>query len=771
MIVIVVLSFAAAGVLSYSLTTYRNSVRQAVLDQAKEVADSEMQYLYFTWKEDILTKLATPGVSIDHYLGLHVGSSGTSAPPPLAPSPYYSVTQQNYDITANLLPFTAIAQGIWNGGSWSISRTLQFNPKTVVGSATTDGSAEGIMNGTNGSVGKIFYFTAKTRATFSSPIFGTVEFHSGRNFQFSSASLFQYALFYQGDLELAAGGAMTISGPISTNANAYIGSSAGALTLTDKVFYFQNYNGGTNGDPMAGEDGRYEVADNGSYTQTHVNNASDGSLLSYGGESSGGQPESLNDPVFNPNPAAGAPPDQAHQRSLQVSQLVQQQSFVGGVDVGNALANYPGAYINPSTGTQDANEVYRAVIAPPPSVPEDPAVAASRLYNSAGVLITVSEDATGATQVQIGTAATPNAYYDTANPGAGAITPAQFALIIPGVRQPIVNKRELAGGTLGLNLTTVDVAGLNDALNTVMPGNTVGSAIPSYNGMVYVYDKTDNNGLVAANPALTALTNTQNAVRILDGAVTPNFSDANGNPYGFTVASNNGVYVQGDYNIKQINVDGTMVPNPSAIMGDSITAVSAYNSSNGQGWQATMAYTSGLIGSRIAQPTQYPITPGQAYGIPATSFSAADTVNATDYADSPSGPPNGMTINAAILTGNTPSYNDPANPAANQGGSLSYNSGGAQNLVRMEEDWFHVGTPLTLALQGSVGQLFSSDYVKGPYRSNSTWPGIGPGGVGSDIVYQQPATRLVNYDTSFSVRTPFGTPTTSNFTIGPFFFW
>ena len=51
LIVIVLPTFAAAGVLSYSLTTYRNSKRQALMDQAKEYAtDSEMEYLFYSWK-------------------------------------------------------------------------------------------------------------------------------------------------------------------------------------------------------------------------------------------------------------------------------------------------------------------------------------------------------------------------------------------------------------------------------------------------------------------------------------------------------------------------------------------------------------------------------------------------------------------------------------------------------------------------------------------------------------------------------------------------
>jgi type II secretory pathway pseudopilin PulG len=750
MIVIVILSFAAAGVLSYSLTTYRNSSRQAILDQAKEVADSEMQYLYYTWKYNILTKASAPGIGTDTYMQSHPGSA--------------PVTAAGYDISTNLVPYAGIAQGVWNGGTWTISRTLQFNSKHVAGSTSTDGSAVGILNATGGQVGKIFYYTAKTRATFTSPVLGTVEFHSGRNFQFSSASLFQYALFYQGELELAAGGSMIISGPISTNASAFVGSSAGNLTLTNNIFFFQNYNGAADG--TSGEDGRLEV----SGTQTHVNNMWDGTSQTYNGETSYAQPRSLNDPVYNPNPQAAAPADQVGQRAQQVIKMGQQQSFVGGVDVQNALNTYPNAYVNPITGVTDANEVYRAVIAPPPvdgsgnPIAEDPAVAASRLYNSAGVVITINQTGAGATEVQIGTAATPNAYYDTATPAAGVISQAQYNAIMGGVnggppnlRQSVVNKREEAGGTPSVNVTTVDVAALNDTLNTLMPGNTVSGSIPTYNGMVYVYDKSNNQNLAATIPALN---NTQNAILLKDGAITPNFVDSNGNPYGFTVASNNGVYVQGDYNIKQIDVDGSQATNPSAIMGDAIIAVSA-------GWNP--ANSDQVLSSRVATSTQFPINPNATN----SDISAADVVNYTDYPDAPltGNTEGGMTINAAILTGNTPSYVDPLNPAAGPG-SNSYNSGGAQNLVRMEEDWYDTGaTPLTLTLQGSLGQLFSSDYFRAPYRSNSSWPGIGPGGVGSDIIYEQPHTRLVNYDQSFSVRTPFGTPTTTSFTIGPFFIW
>ncbi|HXN36166.1 MAG TPA: hypothetical protein VN877_08335, partial [Opitutaceae bacterium] len=213
----------------------------------------------------------------------------------------------------------------------------------------------------------------------------------------------------------------------------------------------------------------------------------------------------------------------------------------------------------------------------------------------------------------------------------------------------------------------------------------------------------------------------------------------------------------------QISVDGSLATNSSAIMGDALIAVST-------GWSA--GNSDQVLSSRMAQETVYPLSPHATN----PGISTANDVAITDYPDAilPSdGQEKGMTINAAILTGNTPSYVDPLNQAAGVG-SNSYNSGGAQNLVRMEEDWFDGPSPnntLSLTLQGSLGQLFSSDYFRAPYRSNSTWPGIGPGGVGSDIIYEQPHTRNVNYDQSFSVRTPFGTPTTTSFTIGPFFIW
>jgi hypothetical protein len=688
LIVIVILTFAAAGVLDYSLTNYRNSVRQALLDQAKEVADSEMEYLYFAWKTSLLARHPIPQVP-----------NLLTTPPPA------SVVASAISINLN-----AFSQNMQN---WQVSRTLVYNP--IQG--TADGGAEGLVQGTV-ETGKNYFFTAETRATTYSPtgFFGKIEYHSGRHFAYSSTSLFQYAVFYQGNLEIAAGGDMTINGPISTNASAYLGSQTGyTLTLTDKAYYFQDYNGAT--DPNSGETDRLQGVG------------------------------ALTDPVYNPNPVDAAPSNQTAQRTLQVVPLMSQSSFVGGIDVATAIADYPAAYTNQQTGQVDPNEVYRAVIAPPPTdgtgalLAEDPVVASSRMYNGASIVVTITQQTPGTPNsgtggnvtVEVGTAADPNYYVSN-----GIISQAQansFIGTAPGggtvgaaTRVATVNKREeAANGTGGVNLTTVDIGALNTVLATDLPANptTLGN---NYNGLVYIYDNSNNTNAPLAyssSPPVNSA-NSLNAILLVNGSTTPAYNDSSGNPLGFSIASNNGIYVQGDYNTTQITVNGQSQNNPAAIMGDAVIAVSEAFSS---------ATSSDPIAQRVAMPSSdSPLTPASA-----------------------GGSTTGMTINAAILTGNTAS--------TTTGGPTGdgYNSGGVQNLVRMEEDWW--SGQLTLTLDGSLGQLFASDYFTGPYLGNAFQTSI------SDKVYVQPGTRVVKFDSNFQQHAPSGTPTTTGFARGDFFYW
>jgi hypothetical protein len=686
MIVVTVLSFAAAGILSYSLNTYENSVRQALLDQAREVADSEMEYLYFGWKNVLMSR----AIAIDNV--------DTSTP------------MAAY-LTAGGAPSLKALQ-VSTGPQWSVTRAIKFQ---FVGQPTGDGSAEGVVNGNL--IGKNYYFNAWTSATYTSAVLGTVTFRTGRHFAYSSTPLFQYAVFYQGNLELAPGGNMVVNGPISTNASAYLGSHPGyALTLTDQVAYFQDYNGAA--DPLSGETQLLE----GSST--------------------------LSDPIYNPNPGS-AQPIQTTQRQIQVTKLQTQASFIGGVSVQADMDKsvvggvYHDAYSNLS-GVADPNEIYRAVIAPPPLVPgtstlaaEDPVVAASRMYNTAGMLVTINQDPSTGLSVHVGNS-TNTAAYDAdfptiVHPGDGHVgDPA----VLQQARTQILDPREYANGNTGVNMTTLDVGNLKTQLALAMVADP--TLTSKYNGVVYIYDSSDNSALT---PSIPADANSLNAIRIKNGASTPDYRDANNNPLGFTVVSNNGVYVQGDYNTTQITVPGVAVPvnNPTAIMGDAVTALST-------GWDISKQRTdTNTFASIVAISNREPSLPA--------------------------GDNDVMTINSAILTGNTPSAGTGANPLTD------YNSGGAQNLVRMIEDWFPPqasdGNPLTLKLDGSLGQLFTSKYFTGHYTSNANLPIFGVDGGGHPInpVYTQPPTRDFDYDTGFKDRAPAGAPTTTGFTRGDFFFW
>jgi hypothetical protein len=690
MIVIVILSFAAAGVLSYSLTTYLNSKRQALLDQAKEVADSEMEYLFFQWKSELLQKVPVASLTCITYstqapnAACPLCASGATA---LGPVCGYNMTTTETAFSSNFA-----------GSGWTVSRMLNFIPVPN----TSDGGATGLVATGSPMIGHNYYFTAQTSASVVNPVLGTISFHSGRNFLYSSTSLFQFAVFYQGTLELAPGSDMIISGPISTNSSAYIASVSGeTLTLQDNVYYYDQYNGGSGSTLLADETLR--IPGSGSST--------------------------LVDPIFNPNPLDAAPANQQAQQGIQVQQLPMQSSFIGGVDVASDITNYSSAY-------PTSNDVYRAVIAPPPvnpltqvPYPEDPVVAASRMYNSEGaVIITINVASSGAQPtVDIGNASNPTAYDSfipsTVRSGALGSTTA----IVTGVRTSIVDPREEANGSTGVNLSTLDVGNLNNVLqgNTVTPGGVLAQIQSAtgggYNGVVYIYDNTNNTNVGAAAG--------QNAIRIYDGATTPTVNDQNGNPIGFTVVSNNGVYIQGDYNTTTTTVGG--VPNsynPTAIMGDAITAVSA-------GWMTgTDQPTSGnTIANRVAQQSSN--FPFAANGInPATT-----------------GTVGGMDVNAAILTGNTPTTG-------------SYASGGAQNLVRMVENWWANG--LTLGVNGSLGQLFTSEQFTGPYRSTSPQASLG-----GDQIYVQPTTRNFSYNSTLSSYPPAGTPKTTAFYRGNFFFW
>lgn len=613
LLVVFILFTLVASILHFSTQSYRSSHRQSRVDLAKLVAESEMEYLYYRWQIE--------------------SNSGTGAL--LMTARLQAQDVIGTDETEVLTPFTAAVadQG------WSVTRQIDYLPVSPIG----DGSAIGFLPGDTRTA-RNYYFNAKTSATRSDGAFGSLESRAGRRFVRSERSLFQDAVFYQGDLEIATGGDMTIAGPITCNSNVYMGSQTGAtLTITAPIYVAGMFNGSTN-----------------------VLNGTQLRLTS-------GTP--LNDPVFDPNPADGEEPDQTLQRGIQVTRLQGAQSFIGNVSATQAANDYPEAYKNAS-GVKDPNEVLRSIIAPPPlnetgeAIAEHPTIQARRMYNRAGIIITINEDGS----LDLGTP-TNKSLYTSAYNSYVSVDPDRN--VMTSIRSSMYDKRE----STNISLSTLDVGRLNAAFAT----NT--TLRDAFNGVVYIQDKSTSGGL--------------KGVRLKNAETLPNYTDGTGQQLGFAVVTEHGLYVQGNYNT---SASGSVRP-PSVLMGDAVTVLSG-------NWDD----------SRSA---------GNVFDRPATS----------------------VTINSAILTGNTPS-----DPTTNE------NSGGVQNLIRLLENW----SGQSLTIEGSLGQLFTSRYMTGRFRGNNY--NISSSG-DADYVYQLPEPRTLIFDQVLANQPPSWSPSTTTYSRGEFFIW
>jgi hypothetical protein len=188
-------------------------------------------------------------------------------------------------------------------------------------------------------------------------------------------------------------------------------------------------------------------------------------------------------------------------------------------------------------------------------------------------------------------------------------------------------------------------------------------------------------------------------LRLKNGAKMP--------PGGLTIASDNPVYLQGDYNTgRTVNASGT------------VTYETPTNTNNdGTGGNTAFGYTrqpSAVIADAV------------------TILSNAWT-DASSYNDVSSRNASPTTVNAAIVSGIVPS-------GGASSGANSY-SGGAENFTRFLENW---GSNKTFTYYGSMVQLFQSRQSIGRWGNNN--------------VYGAPR-RAWYFDTLFYTSPPPGTLT------------
>ncbi|MEQ1858614.1 MAG: hypothetical protein ABMA13_01615 [Chthoniobacteraceae bacterium] len=326
------------------------------------------------------------------------------------------------------------------------------------------------------------------------------------------------------------------------------------------------------------------------------------------------------------------------------------------------------------------NDSYRELIEPPVSAHADPPeIAKRRLYNKAGIVVSVN----GSTITTSGSSPNYNTVVTVTAKNGTTLSSAQITNIKLALsKNSFYDEREAKM----VDVVNVDMAKVKTEVDAAV----------GFNGVLYVQDITP-----------TASGDTEpKAIRLKKGGSLPT--------NGLTVASQNPVYIHGDYNTgttyttsgtpnsTSVPANSTGNPNntdsptvngytrkPSAVIADAVMFLSnAWNDSNASS-------SSSSLSNRVASNT---------------------------------------TINTAIMSGFVPSGWDPDG----SGGVAAYGySGGANNFPRFLEAW----SGKACTYYGSMVELFQSKVFTGKWNTGD--------------IYSAPNRRW-NYDTVFSTTPPPG---------------
>jgi hypothetical protein len=266
-----------------------------------------------------------------------------------------------------------------------------------------------------------------------------------------------------------------------------------------------------------------------------------------------------------------------------LSSQVQRVPAIDGIGLGTA-AEYD------TTDTNPNNDGNRELIEPPVSGFDDPpSIAASRLYNTAGILITVSGPVDNSVSLSLTNGAYTGGNISILAQNGTILTAAQATTIRNAVSNSVTTQIQTwvpnlvwvvsstTTGT-GTNKTTVDTSSYVDEGHYVTTNQVVqktiydkrevqsipitdlnlGSITPTlnaasgFNGVIYMYD----NGA-----------SSEKAIRVTNGGVLPTA--------GLTIATEDGLYVQGDYNTGT-TTNPKAVPSNNNPTANAATTVSGY---------------------------------------------------------------------------------------------------------------------------------------------------------------------------------------------------
>lgn len=497
-VLIIASTLVCASVLNNALTALRLAQRNDVRAQMTAVADSELDWMYFNVKNAV----------------------SAATPMPLLGDSIHLRNQADHGTTPTTIRLAYLDSHRQEG--WRVQRSVRHLLNTTGVDTANGGSRRAMLDYIEV---KIILLPPETGLYKNlTPI------RIGRYFVATQSTIFQYGVFFDGDLELNPGEDYELNGDIYASGNAFLGAFDGkSITIHEnaklRLVAGKNLNGSGSPD-FAGT--------------TLYNPAFPGG---------GG---ALTDPIFKLTGTATP--------GAQRESLTKEENLLGGMDVLTTAKNNPELFgphnnnIDPNTWTpaevQEAmNNVKRALITPPPSAAgpheyannpgagtEDPTIAVQRAYNRAGLVLTVDESSG---MVTVHSRATDGSLIDVTS------TYQDVAPIASKTPLSVHDSRE----NKNIQITELNVQALAQKLEDVS----------GFNGLLYVNLKNSSS----ENPA---------AVRIINGENVPVTASGTG----LSVATNAGLYIKGSYNTTPSGTDASGKPiyPSSMLMADAITVLS-----------------------------------------------------------------------------------------------------------------------------------------------------------------------------------------------------
>lgn len=537
---------------AYTQHVSRISDRSRKSAQAVEIADGHLEYLFSSWRNIYRTPYFRYSYLPTNYFRTTLypvatptpGPAGWPGVPPAIPTPPPTAFPVAPGYTVDTYRIEAVTPMVELDSTGKSTLAVNAPPPAAYGPNSWQFS---------------FFYLASVDV--SVPVMnGTVQAKVRRVFEKKFDNPWTYAVFFHDDLEIHPSSPMTITGPIHTNSNLYIGTSN--FTTESKAAYSGEYvNGKSPTDPT----GRT---------------------------------------ITTPNFPTDLPPSQ--------------ESAYLPFGWNLKLTNADGSVNNDS---------YHELIERPVVEGTSDPLNDIRFYSQAGVKVLVAQNNTltimnGTTVVTASSSGDNKKVYDAV---VAAVT----------TNRAMYDNRE---GEY-VRLTNFNVG-------TFI--STLGSA--SFNGVLYISDTTPDGTSVTSQitGTTTSVSTTLRGIRLINGGVHPT--------NGLTVASENPVYIQGDYNVGTSSPPsntgtftsptyGTYVRKRSAVISDAINVLSS-------AWTDAGSTVSFQSGGRVANST---------------------------------------TINAALVSGTSD----------NTAGGYS---GGLENFLRLQEDWRNKN----LTYYGSMVQLYKS---------------------------------------------------------------